>query len=116
MATITNPYTVKVKKTSIPDSRSRFAEDQLYEYNGELFHETYERPTIEKSYSDKIHEVTMGEEKNLPLISYNYYGSVRLWWLIAEANDISDPFDVHAGDILVIPNLIQFYQTRLSKK
>ena len=26
-----------------------------------------------------------------PLISYNYYGTTRLWWLICKINNIQDP-------------------------
>lgn len=109
-----NEYVKEQKKSSIPDSRSRLVDLVIYEYDGKLFYETYDRPSVEtNSFNDQIHVVQMGEEKNLPLISFLYYGTVELWWLIAEANDIGDPFDVHAGDTLVIPDLVSFYEKKL---
>src|SRR5574343_529251 len=109
-----NEYVKEQKKSSIPDSRSRLVDLVIYEYDGKLFYETYDRPSVEtNSFNDKIHVVQMGEEKNFPLISFLYYGTVELWWLIAEANDIGDPFDVHAGDTLVIPDLVSFYEKKL---
>lgn len=52
--------------------------------------------------------VPLAEAGRLDLIAYRFYGYSSLWWLIAYANKISDPFDdalVYAGKILDIPNI-----------
>lgn len=107
---ISNDYITEVKKNYVEDSRNRFVGDTLYDYEGDIFHETYDRPTINKSSNDKIHEVGMGETNNLPLISYFYYGTVKLWWLIAEANDIHDPLVLEPGTVLRVPDLSSYYR------
>lgn len=48
--------------------------------------------------------VTNGGE-TLHNIAYNCYENIHLWWVIAEANHIENPFDIFmAGQELVIPN------------
>jgi hypothetical protein len=37
-------------------------------------------------------------------ISYKFYGTIKLWWLICRFNDIKNPFnELEAGKILKIP-------------
>lgn len=107
---IPNPYFSKVKRTKVPDARDRYSQGIIYEYDGFRFHETYEKPVIDRSPGDKIHEVTMGEINNLPLISFIHYGTVKLWWLIAEANNIHDPLVLEAGTVLKIPSIADYYK------
>ncbi|MFW5845933.1 MAG: LysM peptidoglycan-binding domain-containing protein [Planctomycetota bacterium] len=49
----------------------------------------------------RLHVVGKGEV--LGAISQRYYGTARRWRDIAEANDISDPADLKAGQKLIIP-------------
>ena len=44
-----------------------------------------------------------GEE--LDLIAYEEFGDSRLWYIIAEVNNIPDPTSVPAGTTLFIPSL-----------
>lgn len=65
---------------------------------------------IPKSVDDSFHTVTSYEAYRLDLIAYNYYQNALLWWVIAQANNIKDPFnDVTAGMVLRIPNLNTLY-------
>lgn len=34
---------------------------------------------------------TTSYNETLPVISYNVYGDIRLWWVITHANNITDP-------------------------
>lgn len=43
-------------------------------------------PTIEKSYTDIY--VIPNETDRLDLLAYKYYGDVRYWWIIAQANNL----------------------------
>jgi len=46
----------------------------------------------------------------LDLLSYKVYGTPYLWWVIALANDIMDPFDQTAvGNLLMIPDIADVY-------
>lgn len=70
---------------------------------------------IPKSTLDTYHKVTSYEAYRLDLIAYRYYNNALLWWVIAQANDIYDPFtDVTPGTILRIPNLTALHGGILS--
>lgn len=56
---------------------------------------------IDFSDNDGIH--TFRDYDSLESIAYEYYGQERLWYIIAMANDIIDPWDISSGDILIIP-------------
>ena len=46
----------------------------------------------------------------LDLISYKFYQTVDLWWLIAQANDLLNiNTDMYLGQILIIPELTTYY-------
>lgn len=48
-----------------------------------------------------IHEVVNGQL--IDMIAYAYYGDERLWWLIADYNDLDYAWDLFPGQILLIP-------------
>ena len=52
---------------------------------------------------DVYHTVESGQEGKLDWISYIYYGTPYLWWLIARANKILNPLRIEAGRRLRIP-------------
>lgn len=92
----------------LPDDQmsSRFRSSKiLTDENGNVFFETYYVRDIPYGDRDSYHEVTPGEEGRLDLISFIYYGTPLLWWVIAEANDIVSPLkDIYAGLVLRIPD------------
>ena len=64
---------------------------------------------------DIYHRVVYGD--TLDAIAYKYYGTVtidasKLWWIIADANNILNPLDItkYVGKDIVVPN---YYQVRL---
>jgi hypothetical protein len=62
------------------------------------------RTVIPPDPTDFIVQVTQGLIGRLDLIAYEVYGSVELWWVIAEANQIVDPLtEVTLGYELIMP-------------
>ena len=56
-----------------------------------------EKP-IRVSTGETIYKVQAGEEGRLDLIAAKAYGDMSLWWIIASANNILNPFtEVYTG-------------------
>lgn len=56
---------------------------------------------------------SMSYERDLDLISYNVCGRESMWFLIADVNGITDPFEVvEAGRQLVVPTKQSFDAVR----
>jgi hypothetical protein len=85
---------------------SRFRRQLVYKAaDGKLFYGVYEKPIFTPSQDDFYHTVQMGEEFRLDLISYFYYRTPELWWLVALSNNIGSVLDdINVGDILLIPS------------
>lgn len=65
---------------------------------------------------DLVHTITAADEQRLDLVAQQYYGNVRLWWILAFVNKIMHPWnEVTAGTRLIIPPLswVQNYQVNL---
>lgn len=59
------------------------------------------RSSISSDYV--VHTVLEGE--TIQSIAFQYYGDSGMWGVIADANDILNPFeDLHEGMELIIPN------------
>lgn len=58
--------------------------------------------SVDDVYEDWVeHEVQGGEE--LDQLAFAYGGDERLWWMIAEVNNIMWPWDIESGTRLIIP-------------
>lgn len=53
------------------------------------------------SDNDKVHYISEGDR--LDTIAYKYYGKSDLWYIIADANEIINPFELEIGTQLIIP-------------
>jgi nucleoid-associated protein YgaU len=64
-----------------------------------------ERPPVKytPSIDDIYHLVVEGD--NLSNLAYRYYKNSKYWWVIADANQIINPFDLDDFASLVIPDL-----------
>lgn len=65
-----------------------------------------QKGTNPTSYAEPGHrrrEVRMND--TLPLIAYEEYGDPNKWRFIATANNLTNPEDIRAGDIIAIPAL-----------
>lgn len=77
---------------------------------GELLLSTRESSEIPVQSTDKYHRVAVNESSRLDIIAHNYYKNPLLWWVIAQANDIYDPFkSIPPGTILRIPSIESLY-------
>lgn len=82
----------------------------LVQEDGTEFLESFDKPNIKSSGRDKFHLVLAGEKNRLDIISYKYYGTPLLYWVIAEVNNISNPTMVEPGTVLRIPSTSEIYK------
>ena len=77
----------------------------------EPVNKNYSRPCLQTHYfsdipfSDKdiYLEVDGNFVNRLDKVAFHYYNNVQLWWVIAQASGIRNPFNVPVGTILRIP-------------
>ena len=96
-------YTIKTKNVPTP-AFSRYTSNKIINAAGAEFRGTYSLKNIETDASDKVRTVTAKYVGRLDLLAYEEYGDPRLFWLIAEANNIIDVFsEVVEGLVVTIP-------------
>lgn len=66
-------------------------------------------PAQPTSPFDQYYTVAEFEIRRIDLISYKFYGTPELWWIILLANNIIDPFGLTPGIILRIPSIDTVY-------
>ncbi len=77
----------------------------------------WERRAIPKDPTDVIYYVENQYEKRIDLISANFYGDGRFWWVIAQFNDILDPHsEIYAGRMLVLPTKSRLFTNLMINK
>lgn len=82
--------------------------------NGKI--EWWERNEFPTSNTDIVYVVENFYEGRLDLISAVFYNEPRWWWIIAQYNNILDPFgEIIAGRTLLIPSKDRI-QLMISKK
>lgn len=71
-------------------------------------------PNIQVDASiDRHHVITESDIGRLDILSYNYYGTPSLWWVIAHVNNIINPInDIIPGEILIIPSPDNVYSAQ----
>ena len=96
------------------DARSRYQFSKLYkDSKGRLYWGTREKVSFPPSDGDQYHKVLEAEARRIDLIAYKYYEDCALWWVIAEANDITCPLELKAGRVLRIPDIETVYRKGL---
>lgn len=81
--------------------------------SGDTILATREIFDIPPNVGDKYHTVEMHEVNRLDIIADRYYRNPLLWWIIAQANNIVDPFQsLTPGDVLRIPGIETLYGNR----
>lgn len=77
---------------------------------GEILLSTREITEIPESPNDIYHRVQTQEINRLDTLAAMYYRNPLFWWIIAQANDIADPFErVEPGTLLRIPDIETLY-------
>lgn len=81
-----------------------FGNTPVHQVGGEFVF-ALRRPAVLPDETDELWTSTQASEYRLDLVSELFYGVPDLWWVIADANNISDPLvGVPAGTKLRIPN------------
>lgn len=79
--------------------------DIINDAKGKRNYVTILYPTIEPDPSDIY--IIVYESDRLDLLAYKYYGDVRYWWIIAQANNLGKgSFNVNTDTRLRIPKNI----------
>ena len=86
---------------------SRFGGQSTFKnVDGRVFFGMFNPPAFPVSPTDTFHTVRQGEVLRLDLLSYRFYNTPELWWVLALVNDILSPFDdITIGSILRVPAL-----------
>lgn len=94
-----------ITKTFLPTSR--YKNTNIYAgSDGQYYYGIWKAPTIDAQPPDIYHTIEVGENLRLDALAYKYYGNYQLWWVLATANDILDPFtELTVGDTIRIPYL-----------
>lgn len=74
--------------------------------------ETQNQRFVPNDPGDTYYKVGHAETNRLDIIANTCYGNYTLWWAIALANEIIDPFSVPEGSILRIPSLTSLYSIK----
>ena len=83
--------------------RSRYAGCSLVREGTQEYLGTPPPLEIPPRPDDRFHDVVAGER--LDQLAYRYLSDPKLWWVIAEVNDIAWPLDLEPGTVLRIPSL-----------
>lgn len=62
--------------------------------------------TRTEDISDQIHTIVEGD--TLTSIANKYYQEPLYWYLIADINEIFNPFELEIGTNIIIPNLMNY--------
>ena len=89
---------------SLFNKYSRYVGGGITEQSNDMI-EWWERSIFEQDDSDIIYTVENFYEGRLDLIASVFYNEPRYWWVIAQYNNILDPFkETTAGKVLTIPS------------
>lgn len=81
----------------------------LVESNGQvdaILHTRKRLTSTDLGEANFVQELEVGDE--LDLLASDFGGKSRLWWVIADLNEVVDPFSIPVGTKLVIPSEAEF--------
>jgi hypothetical protein len=61
------------------------------------------RPPVQLAAGTAVYEHLVTGVETIEYLAWRYYGDSRMWWKIADANDLMFPLDVATGTTLNIP-------------
>lgn len=97
-------------KTSVLLSTSRYKDlYTLVDDEGNTYTETPSKIEIPESANDTYFVVNPDYENRLDLVSFKFYNTPLLWWVIAECSDIYNPLIVPVGTVLRVPSKNTLY-------
>lgn len=88
------------------DYFSRYAELNTYYSNidKKRYYETSNQ--LSKKVDSYIKHIVK-ENETLDTLALKYYANPLYWWIIADMNNIQDPFKLKVGTLLIVPYLNQ---------
>ena len=104
-----------------PKFKSTLQEDlpEYIDYNTMYFTDVYTSGETGSSFPRKVRNkdtnnpsyitISRENENRLDFIAEEYLGDGHLWWVIAEYNNIVNPFDVPIGTSIKIPQISDIY-------
>lgn len=108
------PY-ITSKEPNRPLSRYNSSRNLMND-DGLVVQQSWDVPEIPVMESDRYFEVTVEFKHRPDLISLKYYGTEQLYWVIAAANDMTDPFaETTVGKKLRVPDRDYVFQTLLTR-
>lgn len=97
-----------LRSSQFVDSFSRYSDSEII-YYGErnlLTFKTYKKRDSSPIENDRFTVVKPGQEYRPDLLSFEAYGTPNFWWIILEANNISDIFDFKTGTNIRLPGRV----------
>ena len=77
----------------------------LVNENNQRYLKSPKKRVFRKSRRDKIYVVEPDFEDRIDMVSFKFYNTPHLWWVIAEMNGIRNPMRLEVGVVLRIPQL-----------
>lgn len=90
------------------NTTSRYKNTDIYKNPADnlFYYGIWTIPVIDKQPQDIYYVIEAGGSRRLDKVAQNFYNNYLLWWIIATANDIIDPFDeLEVGQTIRIPYL-----------
>lgn len=103
-------YESKMNTSKVYSDRYRNCKILTDKETGEVLLSTREIKDIFETPTDTYHRIESHELNRLDLLAYKYYQNPLLWWVIAQANNIFDPFsEISVGTLIRIPSIESLY-------
>lgn len=101
MADVTQHYTKELLST---ESRYNM-HTNVVKYDNKLMFDIPYRVENEEAADDQYFVVTSEFVNRLDKVASKYYNNPKYWWVIANINNIGNPFDLPVGTLLRITSL-----------
>ena len=110
MPNVIEPTTGLVS-TNFVANTSRYLNSEIVNYRiggvKYLTFKTYKKPTRTPSSNDQYYVIQAGDNYRPDILSKRAYGTESYWWVLLQANNMNDVYDLTAGKTIVIPNSYQ---------
>ena len=98
-----------VIKYSTPSKQSRYWNYTFYKDDTNIYISNPKYLEVPEYPDDQYFMVTQKYVDRIDLISAKFYNDVILWWVIAKANNLSNPMSIPLDTILRIPSKTALY-------
>lgn len=96
-------------KYTTPSKESRYWNVKAFMDDTNMFLDIPSYIDVPENPDDKYFMVTPKYVDRIDLIAAKYYNNVILWWVIAKANNLTNPLSIPLDTILRIPSISTLY-------